>query len=756
MLRFSRTPIACVVTAAGLLAATCVSAQSSLVLEEVIVTAQKKSESLSDTPMTVNVVSGEALTEFSNFNFEDINKMTAGVVVVGSGFDTDISTRGLGTELNAGVAPRVTLYFDQAHVSQQRGLFTAMFDLERFEILRGPQGTLYGKSSPAGAITMQSTSPNMVETEGFFQQSFSQRSSTNTQFGVSLPLIEDKLSFRISGLYDSNRQSDIYNVTSNLKNRNETSAYRIVMGWTPTDNFDLRLGFHNFDTSFDVDQNIMGGGFDFDDRVAVNDFYSLMEDKTKLTILEFNYTLPNDWVLTSVSSHQDNRTQRRWDSDGSEVAGEEQFVDSNIPNAWNTELRLSSVGDNDRWDWTAGLYYQDTDAQTPVDVTTYVALAPGQTVIAETAGPAINAAEDFGAFIHNAFHFGDSGTLTLGLRYTKEERVSVQPFEIVASLVLPDGSLLPLAEIEYDGIQPEDQEASDSAWTGTLKYQHRFTDALMAYASYDRGWRGGAANIAGAPQPPVFGAFDPEESDNIELGLKWGVLEGRGLLSLAAYFQTYTDFQYQAEDVEFRQTALEGGGTALADPVVNVDEVETYGIDMDFAILLAERWNMNLALTWNKAEFSDAQDVPCTSGEPIPDEEFGFNTCDLTGERAGKLPEWSSVISTEYFWPVFDGGSEVYLRGLFNAESEYYSQSLGEDLDSYMALDLVLGARAGSNRWDINLWVKNVTDETALLKAIRLPSVPDYENGGSRETGLVHVERQLQPRTFGGTLRINF
>jgi iron complex outermembrane receptor protein len=189
---------------------------------------------------------------------------------------------------------------------------------------------------------------------------------------------------------------------------------------------------------------------------------------------------------------------------------------------------------------------------------------------------------------------------------------------------------------------------------------------------------------------------------------------------------------------------------------VNVDEVETYGIDLDFAVLLAERWNLNLALTWNKAEFSDAVGVPCTSGEPVPEEDWSYNTCDLTGERAGKLPEWSSVVSTEYWLPVGSGDTEMYFRGLLNAESEYYSQALGEDLDSYTALDLVVGARTGSGKWDINLWVKNVTDETALLKAIRLPSVPDYENGGSVETGLNHVERQLAPRTVGATLRLNF
>ena len=177
-----------------------------------------------------------------------------------------------------------------------------------------------------------------------------------------------------------------------------------------------------------------------------------MENKTKLSILEMNYTLANDWILTSVSSHQDNLVDRYWDSDGSSVQGETQFVSSDVPNVWNTELRLSSVGDSDFWDWTVGAYYQDSDAKTPVFVNAYVVLAPGVNVIAEIEAPATNASEDIGAFIHNAFHLTENGTLTLGVRYTKEERLSIQPFDINAYLILPNGERSLLAEIQRDGL----------------------------------------------------------------------------------------------------------------------------------------------------------------------------------------------------------------------------------------------------------------------------------------------------------------
>jgi iron complex outermembrane receptor protein len=274
----------------------------------------------------------------------------------------------------------------------------------------------------------------------------------------------------------------------------------------------------------------------------------------------------------------------------------------------------------------------------------------------------------------------------------------------------------------------------------------------MGYISYDRGWRGGAPNIAGAPQPPVFGAVDAEDSDNIELGYKWSLWEGRALWSMAVYYQVYSDFQYQADSVEFRDIE---DGISLADPTVNVDEAEIYGFDTDITVLLSEQWSLSAALSYTDTELTDAENVPCTSGEPVGEEVWSYNTCNFNGERAGGLPEWSGNLSTEYFQPI-DGRSEWYVRALANAESEYYSASEQKDLDSYATLDLFLGWRTTSRNWDVRLWVKNVTDESAELNTVRLPTVPDYANGGETDSGLTWVRQQLNARTAGLTVGYNF
>lgn len=727
-------------------------ADSTLVLEEIVVTAQKRVESLADTPMTVNVVSGERIAEFATFSFEDINNMTAGLSISGSNFETDIATRGLGTDLNAAVAPRITVYLDGAIVQQERGLFSGLYDLQQLELLRGPQGTLYGQASPAGAITISSRDPDLEEIDAYIQQSFTDRQGSNTQAAISIPLIPDKLGVRIAGLYDTNENQDVRNITLDKDNENQTTAYRVVALWRPTDEFSLRVAYHDIDDEFDIDQVVKGNGIDFDDRKAVGDFEATMENDTELTIVEANYMFANDWSATLVASHQNNLVTREIDFDGSPVRGAEQWVVSDVPDVENYELRLASQG-NGFWNWTVGGFFQDSESETPVYVDNYIVPLPGITVLAKVSGPAINDAQVYGLFSHNTIQLSAAGEITAGLRYNKAKRRNVQDFVLNYFLVNSDGSLRPVGGDTHEGVRPDDQKDDQDAVTGTLKYQYRFSEALMAYASYDRGWRAGSANISGRPNPPAFGVFDAEDSDNFEIGFKWGLLEGRGLLNVAAYYQVYSEFQYQANSVDYR---LADGGIGLADPVVNVDEVESYGFDSDLTVLLAENWTLSAALSYNHAEISDAKNVPCSANEPLLDEPWDFKTCDLTGERAGEQPEWSGNLATEYSQDLGVLGGEWYLRALFNAESEYYSNSEGEDLDSYATLDVFFGLRSEAGTWDANLWVKNLFDASAELKTQRLPEVPDYGSSGAVDSGYTWVKRQLNPRTAGVTLSYYF
>lgn len=737
----------------GLLSAAVASAEdsSTLILEEIIVTAQKRVESLSDTPLTVNVVTGEQIAEFGSFSFQDISNLTAGLSISGTDFDTNIAARGLGTDLDAAVSPRVAVYLDGTYIQQSRGLFSGLYDVRQVELLRGPQGTLYGQAAPAGTLTIRTANPNLEEIDGYVRQTFNDRSGSNSQIGVSLPIVKNKLGLRIAGVYDTNENSGVENISTGKDLENETTAFRAVLYWQPSDNFDLRFSYHDIDDDFDVDPVVKGSGIEFDDRVAVNDFDSTMENETNYTILETNYSFSNDWVLTFVGSRQENKVPRYWDQDASAVQGREQFV-SSPSDADGYELRLSSQG-NEFWDWTVGAFYMDAEGVTEVDATTYLFDPRAPFLLRNlTSGPADLFAETAALFSHNSFHLSENGTLTLGVRYNDIERNDEQPFTTDTYGLIGDQWVF-LQTTESDGISPSAQNYEDDAITGTLKYQYRFSDDFMAYATYDKGWRAGSANVSGSPSPPVFGGFDAEDTENIELGFKWDLLGGRGMWNFAVYYQVYTDFHYASEGVEY---LTPDGVIDTASPIVNVDEAESYGFDSDLTLLLTESWMLRASLSYNQAELTDAEDVPCTTDSSNLEEEWQFNSCDLTGERAGNQPEWSGNISAEYWGGLNDWASEWYVRGMLNAESEYYSIAEGEELDSYTTADLYLGLRSQGDTWDVNVWVKNVTDETAELKSDTLVEVPDYENGVMVDSGLVHVQGQLTPRTYGVTFNYNF
>ncbi|MEH6582730.1 MAG: TonB-dependent receptor [Halioglobus sp.] len=723
-----------------------------LVLEEVIVSAQKRTESLSNIPKTVNVVTGTQVQDFAVFSFEELGNMTAGLTLSGLNLGANIATRGLGTDLGAAVWSRVTVHLDGVLIAVERALFSGLYDLSRLELLRGPQGTLYGQSSPTGVITIQSRGPNLNEVEGYIQQSFTDRKGSNSQLGVSLPLIKNQLGLRVSALVDSNEHSGVKNITLQRALENETTALRIVTLWSPSDDFDLRFAYHDIEDDFDLDPVVRGNGIDSGQRWSLADFESTMASDTDYSLLEMNYRFDNDWTATLVASEQDHVMTVALDGDGSPVQGREQWVVSQVEDLYNIELRLASQG-NDLWDWTVGAFYQQVDAESPIDTHVYLLPAPALALLVQSSGQGLQEGNSLGIFTHNTMYLSAPGTLTVGLRYNAEEGSSAQPFVNDIYRLLPDGSQLLLRSQSEEGVLPEDQDLNENAMTGTLKYQHRFSESTMAYASYDRGWRRGSARIVGQAVPPPFGAFEPESSDSLELGFKWQFLGGRGLLNVAAYYQIYSDFHYLAESVEYRDLQ---GNISLASPVVNVDEAESYGFDSDITVLLTDRWSLNGALSYNRARFSDAKAVPCSNGEPVADERWDFNVCDLTGERAGNQPQWSANLATEYRRALDRGNSEWYLRGLLNAETGYYSASEQKDLESYATLDLFLGLRASPKTWDARIWVKNVFDAAAELNTNRLPQIPDFQNGGQKESGLTWVKQQLNPRTLGLTVSYTF
>ncbi len=696
-------------------------ADEQLALEEVLVTAQKQTQNLQETPVTVNVISSQAFNDVASFDLADVDRMTAGVDISGDSFNIDFQVRGVGTNLDAGTPPRVTIYKDGVFVNQQRALFLSQFDLERFELLRGPQGTLYGKASPAGSLIIYTKDPSMDRNDGYLQTSFFSRDGSNTQFGISQPLIKDKLSLRLAGSFDKNSNADIHNEPLDDDAISRTSAGRATLKWLVSEKLDMRASYNYTENSGDFYTITEQNGYEADDRRAFGDAGGEIRVRDQHAIGQMNYALTDNITATLVTMYQELFTYRFFDSDRSAgpatatSTASTQDVRSNIGKVINSEFRIASTG-NEMWDWITGVYYSTSDAKTPVVASTdFVTMgAPGNNTFFIVA---TNSGEDYGIFHHSGFQLTDSDKLTIGVRYN-DTRVNARSTTRSVTNI-PAFGPFGFSDVSGEGIPLENEKRSFTEVTGTLKWQHNFGENHTGYISYDKGWRPASATVdAAGTVPDELILHDDEPSTNYEIGMKGTYWNDRARYLMAIYYQTYEDFQFQADNIPVDVAGPTPGsppdGTAETNfnAVVNAEEALTRGVELETTVLLQENWTFFGSVSYNDTTFVDYKNAPCDRGSSVPT--GGYNTCDFSDQQASDAPHWSAVISSEYSVPMESWSAEWYLRGLVKYESERYNRGSDSYLEQATITDLFTGIRSNNGNWDVMLWVKNLENETVV------------------------------------------
>lgn len=730
------------------------SAQEQARLEEVVVTAQKYEQVLQDVPITVSVVSGDAFHDAASFNFSDLDRMTAGLEMQGNGNTQNITLRGIGTDLQGASQARVTTYLDGSYVPNQTLLFVSQFDIQRYEVLRGPQGTLYGKASPTGAINIHTNDPSLHEVEGNVSLSAGEYDLSNIELGISVPLVKDELAVRFSGLYNEDASHSIRNQFSG-RSKMRTSGGRMTILWAPNDRFSSRLSYSYVENTPPDLSHIEGNGIAAEDREAINNLSRDSKIRIQTTILSANWDM--DWAtLVSQTLYARSTNYSIEDTDSTDIDEQTEEVSLNLSPTFNQELRLESLG-NDRWDWMLGGFYQKTRAGAQVESKDNQQLfdfdegfwIPG----ADTTDLTLNAAsEDFALFSHNTFFLNDSWTLTLGARWTKERRSNVTEnvlytlelplFDISQSFPLPD---FISSRTYYD-------------WTGTAKLQYDFTVDQMAYLTVDSGGKSGGQTLdLGGNIPEDFKDFDDESSTSLELGYKAKLMQGRMSLNAALYYTIYQDFQLNAVGIEF----LNGGEIEQVTFVDNADEVVAQGAELELQYQLTPDWFAGASVAYNDTRFEDYKGAPCNTGTPGPN----ISTCDRSDERlGGASSEWSTVLSTEYQQQLGWNNSQWYIRGLYNFNSSRASTSGESRFGGFGTFDLFTGIRSMDAGWDIKLWVKNLTDKEAVTgRSERLTltdmslTFADVEQNPvtSSDTGYQNVGI-TRPRQVGATLSYRF
>jgi iron complex outermembrane recepter protein len=723
-------------------------------LEEVIVTAQRREQGVQDVANSLQVITGDQIDRLGQVEFEDYISTISGVGFSKSGEGSNrIGLRGISsfTENRYGVTdsvPTVGLYLDEIPLAGAGSLpDLALFDLARIEVLKGPQGTLYGEGAMGGAIRMITKAPELNAFSGKTEATLSSTEHGGLNYQargmVNLPLAQDRVAMRIVGSYRDD-SGFIDNVTTGEKDLNRLRQWsvRALVHAQVTDNFTVDL-FHLHD-----DQRLDGlnrqtlGLDDFKTDLHENEYSDNTVDISALTLrYDFGFA-----ALSSVSSYF--KTERNFSSrfpiglDGflpflglpavgsvSESLG---FEDR--PESFTQEVRLVSQGEQ-RVDWVAGAFYRDRDRHicAPADVPA----AEDANVLLNAAGlgtlafPATTTAcdipppsgldvlerrtretfEQIALYAESNIALTDRWELTVGARWFDEEVG-------VADQILYFGPLAAFSPPQLSSTV----SSSDVLFKGGLSWAA--SDNHLIYVNASQGFRSGAPNLNSGFLGGQFPQYESDSLWNYELGTKSTWLDGRLVTNAAVYFLDWSDIQ--AARFIF-SPILNRPVTVFA----NAGSAKIRGLDLQLTARPTAALELGASVNLQDSEFTKVEaDTRITQGSSVPN-----------------APELTAYAYAQYSRPMAQGSVFVRVDHRFVDEqtqlpvSDLFDPRL---LPSYSVSNVYAGYRA--DRWYLTAFVNNVADERAYLGL-------DALAGG---TTIPDTAALIQPRTIGMTVGFNF
>lgn len=728
---------------------------SAQILEEVTVTAQKREQNLSDVGISVSAFSGDQMKELGLTNTDQIDAQVPGLIVTsfGGGTTTVFNIRGSGQLdfADQQEAP-VAVYSDGVYNSYLGGVGFSFFDLERVEVLRGSQGTLFGRNATGGLVHIISRKPQL-EPDGYLEFTageYGQRRVEGAVGGGLTPTISGRLSFaheRGDGYIDNR-------AASNDGPEIDNNSLRAQLFFEPTDATSVLLSarYSKDDTTgqiyhtrpvgtdgngftINVPQGSAahnafclseyglpsGGGVDCTSLLAPNaepdsDPFDVANDEPGRFEREqsgFTITLEHDFdafQLTSISDYQSFKKDYWEDTDGTASFNFHfgQTVDSN---AFSQELRLQGESDNLRWQ--TGLYYLniDSDYTSTTDSINWFGLLFDNEYTLETT--------TYGVFGQVEYDFSDEWTLIAGLRWTEDEK----EFEFIpgvgfthnpADADAATAALLFSGLVGGDGLPKTTEDDGD--WSGNLEINWRPGDSTLVYAKVSRGHKAGGFNggaVAGYTAADVI--YDSELPVTYEAGIKTAVFDQSLRINASLFYTDYKDFQtYQQTGLDLRLFNVDAEITgAEIELIANPME----GLEMLFGASLLD---------------ADQLDVPGPDGiqdRPMPN-----------------APDLSLNGLVRYEWDAFDGSMAVQLD--FNWVDERSLNAIDAPAltgDDYFVANAKLGFTSSEEKWHAEVWVKNLNDEEYF------PTVFDL----AATTGST-ISVPAPPRWFGATIRYSW
>ena len=702
-------------------------AQSELALEEVIVTATRRDESLQDVAVSVSAIDAE-LGQATVRRLDDLQTFSPNLYIrrsPGIGSGASITIRGIGTQdVDKTLDPAIGVMMDGVFLGTSSGVLMQNFDVQRIEVLRGPQGTLFGKNTTGGLINIIRGDVTM-EWGGDLIVTLDEHGREDIKGVVNVPIVDDKFGVKLFG---AQVKSDgfVYNTTLEEDvGGDDVQNYGFAAKWRPTDNFDIKLHYEKTKDESDqgayVNQNVFTDNTcvffgqcvttttDNEDQNSSNT-RNFSDNEYDTTILTANYDFGN-MVLTYIGAKRDMDEQNMQSFDASPA----DFLDMNYFNLWDQEsheLRLTTNFDGP-FNFVAGLYSWEVDYTQYWDVShlhwTYNAILGFPLFPDVTAPTSVKTqgqrqqTDSFAAFASADWALGDKWTLTFGGRYTEEEK----------DFSGDNGSIgyNPAAgEARPTGHATWEKDAEWSEFTPSAALRFNVTDNTMLWASYAEGFKSGGFFGRQANFMNIDVTFEPESVQNIEVGFKSTLLNGAMTLNAAYFANDYEDKQESVLVVR--------GPADVATVVENAATEEISGIEIDLSWQITQNWFLRANYGYLDAKYEnfvgdlngDGQDTDNSYMRPrnTPENSFGINTTYTVGLGPGNL---QAVLAYRYRDAIeVDLVSQVPTKPSSPADSGGIG-SIGSIYDlsaqvSYMFSD---------DRYRITVYGKNLTDERELL-----------------------------------------
>jgi iron complex outermembrane receptor protein len=717
-----------------------VAADQSRELEEVIVTANRREENLQDVAISVSAFTDEFFKNSGTTDLKQLDQYTPSLKItpITDTRSTSIRIRGIGSiGSNAGIDPSVGLFIDGVYQGRAGMSIADLTDIQRVEVLRGPQGTLYGKNTAAGALNIISKAPTEIfEASG--ELVLANKGTEEYRGMINVPLGDSGHATRLSAYYATNDGFDRNTYTGKKINDVDRKGVRSRTLFNMQDYGELMINLDYAKNEGDCcapdiidyegDGSALGLPFsalaeatgeplpvpDPYDRKIYLDEPFVNETKVGGVSAEWTKELSNEFAVTWINAWRHYESDSTLDGDFSHYPAIHYTTDVDL-DQYSSEFRIASPT-GEAWDYQLGAYFfnsqMDTDGENgflPLTGSLFAfgLLFPDGAVNFDTNK---HETTSYALFGQSNWHINEQWKLTLGARFTYEEK------ERKGSQVSRPKPAFPLDAPPIAGPDTtldEDLDKSNVSPSISLTYFPR--DGLMYYASVSQGFKSGGFNqIRTATGVP--GKFDEETSTNYEVGWKGTWLDRRLQVNGTVFYVDYDDFQAQGFD-----------GANIT--VRNAGSMESKGVELEIVYVPISIVTTGMAVGYNDATYSDFKTGECTSKQLYAEtggSPFVTPNCvqDLTDKELDNAPKWTVSNFLQLNDDFANTDMSWFARVEYNFIDELY---MAQDLDESLKRDAIhmvnarLGISSKDKKWDLTLWGRNLLDEEYFVVGFDIP-----------------------------------